>query len=162
MINITLRTLFFIGLLSSAFAAQAAVYKCVIKGVATFSQFPCGTDAKEINIKAASSPPTESSDQANNEPDLAVESYLKIQQIDRRINELQLKLKELDSQLAEDLEKVSYMSQDSANRLGAASIQDAINQQSTMLTQRVKEQKTAITEHIKKLEEAKQMWQTHL
>jgi len=53
-----LRKFLFLLLLPSALVfaagpAAAVTYKCVIKGVTTYSQEPCGTDAQKVNTKDA-------------------------------------------------------------------------------------------------------------
>ncbi|WNO59503.1 DUF4124 domain-containing protein [Rheinheimera sp. MMS21-TC3] len=56
-------------LLCGAFSAQAAVYKCEINGVVEFSQFPCATNAEQVDMRpvgtALSGTPGEYTQQVN-------------------------------------------------------------------------------------------------
>ncbi|MBQ4834456.1 DUF4124 domain-containing protein [Pseudoalteromonas sp. MMG010] len=112
--------------------ANTAIYKCVIKGVPTFTQFPCAKNATKVNITL---PPTNSpvKDTPTAKNDTSVENYIAIKKIDRQIAQHQLEIKAIKEKLAKRLEVINYMTQDKANRLGANSIQDAINIQSASI-----------------------------
>jgi hypothetical protein len=119
-----------------SFSTHATIYKCIINGVPTFTQFSCGENAEEIEIKL---PPKNSPDNSSQpvskskKGDISVEDYLEIQQIERQIAKHQLEIKEIKQKLAERLKVINYMTQDKANRIGASSIQDAINTQSAAI-----------------------------
>ncbi len=121
---------------ATSLAENITVYKCVIKGIATFSQFPCATDAeaitlKNINVTAAYNTAEKSNDIA----DTSVDDYLQIQQIKRDIKRYQLAITEYKQQFAAEKQQISYITQDQANRLGAASISDAIATKTAALQQ---------------------------
>lgn len=123
-----------------AFATgQTSVYHCTIEGIATFSQFPCGKNAKEVNIVDTN---IAQSAINNGEQDAAAEigNYLTGQQIDRQIDENQNNIKKLQEQLNSRKIKIDYMTQDTANRLGASSVSDAITQQRNKVDQLYKPQ----------------------
>jgi hypothetical protein len=108
-------------------AESITVYKCVIKGIPTFSQTPCSKDAeimtlKRVNVTQAYS----DSSPLNKATGTTVDDYLKIQQIDRDIKRLQLDIKKYKKAYAEKKQQIDYMTQDKANRLGASSIANAI------------------------------------
>ncbi|MBE0376988.1 hypothetical protein [Pseudoalteromonas prydzensis] len=118
--------------------AFSAVYQCTIDGVATFSQLPCGEDAKEIIIpetNVAQGIPKQSKAVAGE-----VDSYITMQKIDRDIALLQREIKQLQDTLAAQKTKISYMTQDTANRMGASSIADAIAQRTAQVERRIKPQ----------------------
>lgn len=108
---------------------EAAVYQCEKEGVAIFSQFPCGDDAKKVTIKAPNIAQTQSEKATLS----SVDSYLAIQKIDREIANHQQAIKKLDEAFAKKKQKIDYMTQDSANRMGASSIADAIAQRTNKL-----------------------------
>ncbi|MGO2012440.1 MAG: RNA-binding protein [Pseudoalteromonas sp.] len=115
-------------------AAKTNVYHCTIEGTATFSQFPCGKDAKKVNIAV-----TNIAKSAVNNDDQGVSAeignYLTGQQIDRQIKKSKNNIKKLQEQLNSRKIQIDYMTQDSANRLGASSISDAITQQRNKVDQ---------------------------
>lgn len=118
--------------------AFSAVYQCTIDGVATFSQLPCGEDAKEIIIpetNVAQGIPKQSKAVAGE-----VDSYITMQKIDRDIALLQREIKQLQDTLAAQKTIISYMTQDTANRMGASSIADAIAQRTAQVERRIKPQ----------------------
>lgn len=114
--------------------AKTNVYHCIIEGVATFSQLPCGQDAKEVNIVVTN---IAESAVSRNEQEAAAEvgNYLTGQQIDRQIIKNQSNIKKLQEQLNKRKTQIGYMTQDAANRLGASSINDAITQQRNKVEQ---------------------------
>ncbi|MDO6465552.1 RNA-binding protein [Pseudoalteromonas carrageenovora] len=110
----------------TSFAQNTTVYKCVIKGVPTFSQTPCAKDAqvitlKEINVIEA----YKSSTPGKGITDSSVDNFLKVQEIDREIKKLQLEIKQSQKEYTAKAQQISYITQDQANRLGASSIADA-------------------------------------
>ncbi|WP_246175641.1 DUF4124 domain-containing protein [Pseudoalteromonas rhizosphaerae] len=117
-------------------AVATAAYQCTVDGVATFSQLPCGDDAKEIKI-----PPTNVTQAANTQQSKdimeSVDSYVAMQKIDREIAVYQREIKQLQDTLAEQKTKINYMTQDSANKMGANSIADAIAKRTAQAEQRI-------------------------
>ena len=117
-------------------AENITVYKCVIKGVPTFSQLPCALNAQAITLrnvnvtKAYSNTPTNSKI-----TDTSVDDYLKTQQINRDIKRYQLAIKQYQQQDTEKKQQIDYMTQDKANRLGASSIANAIATKTSALKQ---------------------------
>ena len=136
--------------------SQATIYKCMIDGVATFTEQPCGKDAAIVKIAP---PPASNQIPATEQPqkpaDLSVEDYLKIQKADREIDRLQLELKELQKQQSERIDKLKNMTQDAANSLGAASIDDAISKQSERINAYYKSQIATLEKQVAQLEESK-------
>ena len=119
-------------------ASATEVYRCTVDGVAIFSQLPCGADAKEITI------PTTNVAQGVSEQskiiDGEVDSFIAIQKIDRKIVQIQREIKQLQDTLAEQKTNINYMTQDTANRMGASSIADAIAQRTAQAERRIKPQ----------------------
>ncbi len=139
--------------------SQATIYQCFIDGVATFTEQPCGKDAAIVKITpppASNQIPATEQEQKQQKPtDLSVEDYLKIQKADREIDRLQLELKELQKQQSERIDKLKNMTQDAANRLGAASIDDAISKQSERINAYYKSQIATLEKQVAQLEESK-------
>ena len=133
-----------------AFATgQTSVYHCTIEGIATFSQFPCGKNAKEVNIadtNVAKSTLNNSVQGAS----AVIGNYLTGQQIDRQIAENQSNIKKLQEQLNNRKIQIDYMTQDAVNRLGASSINEAITLQRNKVDQlyqpKIKQQQKQIDE----------------
>lgn len=113
---------------------QTTVYHCTINGVATFSQLPCEKNAKEINI--ADTNVAQSTLNSGALPASAeITNYLTGQQIDSQIAEHKNAINKLQEQMNNRKIQIDYMTQDSANRLGASSINDAITQQRNKVDQ---------------------------
>lgn len=117
-------------------AQSTTVYKCVIKGVTTFSQTPCAKDAqvitlKDINVIEA----YKSSTPDKGISDTSVDDYLEVQQIEREIKRLELSIAQSQKEYAAKKQQIDYMTQDKANRLGASSIADAIATKTNSLKQ---------------------------
>jgi len=141
-----------------SFSQNTTVYKCVIKGVPTFSQTPCSKDAeqitlKEINIIEAYKSPT----QSNNVIDSSVDNFLEVQQIEREISKLQLTLKQTEKTYQEQVKQASYVTQDQANRLGASSIADAIAKKTAPITSAYESKVTRTQQQIDALRQRKQL-----
>ncbi|WP_300417949.1 hypothetical protein, partial [uncultured Pseudoalteromonas sp.] len=100
-------------------------------------------------------PATEQPQKPQKPADLSVEDYLKIQKADREIDRLQLEIKELQKQQSERIDKLNNMTQDAANRLGAASIDDAISKQSERINAYYKSQIAPLEKQVAQLEETK-------
>jgi arginine deiminase len=60
-----------------------------------------------------------------------------MQKIDREIAVYQREIKQLQDTLAEQKTKINYMTQDSANKMGANSIADAIAKRTAQAEQRI-------------------------
>lgn len=84
-----------------------------------------------------------------------MDNHLKIQKIDREITEHQQAIKKLQETFAKNKQKVDYMTQDSANRMGANSIADAIAQRTDELKSYFKSQISSHEKKIKTLIELK-------
>ncbi|TMN94378.1 MULTISPECIES: RNA-binding protein [unclassified Pseudoalteromonas] len=120
----------------SCLAEDIIVYKCVIKGIPTFSQTPCAKNAKAITLKAPNITQTNSTKVSDNKTvGVSVDDYLKIQKIDRKIANLKLSIKQYEKEYNDKKQQINYMTQDKANRLGASSIADAIATKITSLKQ---------------------------
>lgn len=119
-------------------ASATEVYRCTVDGVAIFSQLPCGEDAKEITIPTTNV--AQGVAKQSKVVDREVDSYIAMQKIDRDIALLQREIKQLQDTLAAQKTKISYMTQDTANRMGASSIADAIAQRTAQAERRIKPQ----------------------
>ena len=140
-----------------ALPSQAAVYKCVVNGVPTYSQLPCGEDAQIVDVRYTKSSKKEQPEAQDEQPELSeVDTFLASQNIDRQIQQHQKNIKEYKKMLAEQLTQIGYMNQATANYLGAQSIADAIKQQSTLaetnIGARIKNEENAIA-RLQKLKE---------
>jgi len=145
---------FFVLTIAGSSQAATTVFQCEKNGIAIFSQFPCDENAKEVNIKTPNIAQTQSEQTQKNTLD-SVDNYLKIQKIDREITEHQQAIKKLQETFAKNKQKVDYMTQDSANRMGANSIADAIAQRTDELKSYFKPQISSHEKKIKTLIELK-------
>ena len=138
-------------------ASEVTIYKCTIKGVPTFSQTPCAKDAQVITLKNVNIMQTNAS-KSENTPvtDTSVDDYLEMQQIERDIVQLELKIKQYQQEYAQKKQQVGYMTQDKANRLGADSIADAIATETAALKQRFDQQIKQAQQQIAALTQKKQ------
>ena len=110
---------------------------------------PCGEDAKAISIPKTNV--AQGITKQSKAVDAEVDSYISIQKIDRDIALLQREIKQLQDTLAEQKTKISYMTQDTANRMGASSIADAIAQRTAEAERRIKPQIEQYQQQIKAL-----------
>ena len=106
--------LFFLSLQSTA-QATTVVYKCDIKGVTTFSQFPCAKDAEEIKIKPTNVAHVNQQEKQNSANRMGASSIANAidmrtrqlkSQIDPQIDNLEQKIKTLTAQKKELQSKV--------------------------------------------------------
>ncbi|WP_394193903.1 RNA-binding protein [Pseudoalteromonas atlantica] len=143
-------------ILSLPFTSQAStvVYKCDIKGVTTFSQFPCAKDAKEITIKAANV--AQVNQQEKQASTSAVESYLELQRIDREITQHHHSIKQLEQSFAKRKKQIGYITQDSANRMGATSIANAIDIRTRQLKNQIDPQIDDLKQKVETLKAKKE------
>ena len=138
-------------------ANEVTVFKCTIKGVPTFSQTPCAKDAKVITLKNVNIMQTNALQSENALViDTSVDDYLEVQQIERDIVQLELKIKQYQQEYAQKKQQVGYMTQDKANRLGADSIADAIATETAALKQRFDPQIKQAQQQIAALTQKKQ------
>lgn len=117
-------------------AKDIVVYKCIINNVATFSQTPCNKDPQQIILRNVDV--TKGIGEVTTHSkitDTAVADYLQVQQIDRKIKQLKLKIKQYEREYTQKKQQIDYITQDKANRLGANSIADAITTQTANLKQ---------------------------
>ncbi|GAB0111260.1 hypothetical protein PA7559_25300 [Pseudoalteromonas distincta] len=133
------------------------MYKCVIKGVPTFSQTPCAKDAqvitlKDINVIEA----YKSSTPGKGITDTSVDDYLEVQQIEREIKRLELSIEQSQKEYAAKKQQIDYMTQDKANRLGASSIADAISTKTNSLKQAYDASISQTQQKIESLKQRKQ------
>ncbi|MBL4909965.1 MAG: hypothetical protein JKX78_08090 [Alteromonadaceae bacterium] len=116
--------------------SYSGIYKCDVDGIATFSQFPCGDEAKEITVKVynkTSKQPSSTQDFSNNKND--VDKFLIRQEIKRRnkkINHYKFKLeKEL-----EVLKKKAYSVR---NNLAGSTYRNELNKERITITNKYNE-----------------------
>ncbi|WP_338365882.1 RNA-binding protein [uncultured Pseudoalteromonas sp.] len=138
-------------------AQDITVYKCTIKGVATFSQTPCAENAEIIKLKQPLIA-DKVSNNANTQamPGASVDNYIEIQKIEREIKRHQLTIKNYKEDLAHATQQASYINQDQANRMGAASIADAIATKTTAIQNRYNALISAVEQQISILQQQKQ------
>ncbi|XQF92844.1 RNA-binding protein [Pseudoalteromonas espejiana] len=144
-----------------SFNTQAAeditVYKCTIKGIATFSQTPCAKNAEVIKLKQ----PLIADKQSNNGSAASlpgtssVDNYIEIQKIEREIKRHQLSIKNYKEDLAHATQQASYVNQDQANRMGAESIADAIATKTAAIQNRYNGLISAVQQQIDILQQQK-------
>lgn len=147
----------FLGVCTVSMANEVTVFKCTIKGVPTFSQTPCAKDAKVITLKNVNIMQTNALQSENALViDTSVDDYLEVQQIERDIVQLELKIKQYQQEYAQKKQQVDYMTQDKANRLGANSIADAIATETAVLKQRFEPQIKQAQQQIAALTQKKQ------
>ena len=147
----------FLGACTVSMANEVTVFKCTIKGVPTFSQTPCAKDAKVITLKNVNIMQTNALQSENALViDTSVDDYLEVQQIERDIVQLELKIKQYQQEYAQKKQQVGYMTQDKANRLGADSIADAIAAETAALKQRFDPQIKQAQQQIAALTQKKQ------
>ena len=147
----------FLGACTVSMANEVTVFKCTIKGVPTFSQTPCAKDAKVITLKNVNIMQTNALQSENALViDTSVDDYLEVQQIERDIVKLELKIKQYQQEYAQKKQQVGYMTQDKANRLGANSIADAIATETAVLKQRFEPQIKQAQQQITALTQKKQ------
>ena len=141
-------------------ANEVTVYKCIIKGVATFSQTPCAKDAQVITLTNVNIMQTNTSHENTQLADTSIADYLEVQQIERDIKQLELKIKQYQQQYTERKQQIDYITQDRANRLGASSIADAIATETAALKQKfdpqIKQAQQQITALIQKKQQLSQ------
>ncbi|KTF10316.1 DUF4124 domain-containing protein [Pseudoalteromonas sp. H105] len=147
--QVFLIVVFFILSLQSTAQASTVVYKCDVKGVTTFSQFPCAIDAEEITIKPPNVAHVNQQEKQSNAG--AVDSYLELQKVDREISQLQRSITQLEHSFAERKKQIGYITQDSANRMGATSIANAIDIRTRQLKNQVDPQIDTLKQKIKTL-----------
>ena len=141
-----------------SFSQNTTVYKCVIKGVPTFSQTPCAKNAEVITVKETNIIEAyKSSTPSNNITDSSVDNFLEVQQIEREISKLQLTLKQTEKAYQEQVQQASYVTQDQANRLGASSIADAIAKKTAPITSAYESKVTRTQQQIDALRQRKQL-----
>ena len=140
--------LFFLSLQRTA-QATTVVYKCDIKGVTTFSQFPCAKDAEEIKIKPTNVAHVNQQEKQNSVG--AIDSYLTLQKIDREITQSQRSITQLERSFAERKKQIDFITQDSANRMGASSIANAIDMRTRQLKSQIDPQIDNLEQKIKTL-----------
>ncbi|NWL14936.1 RNA-binding protein [Pseudoalteromonas sp. Scap03] len=146
-----------LGACTVSMANEVTVFKCTIKGVPTFSQTPCAKDAKVITLKNVNIMQTNALQSENALViDTSVDDYLEVQQIERDIVQLELKIKQYQQEYAQKKQQVGYMTQDKANRLGADSIADAIATETAVLKQRFEPQIKQAQQQIAALTQKKQ------
>ena len=147
----------FLGVCTVSMANEVTVFKCTIKGVPTFSQTPCAKDAQVITLKNVNIMQTNALQSENALViDTSVDDYLKVQQIERDIVQLELKIKQYQQEYTQKKQQVGYMTQDKANRLGANSIADAIATETAALKQRFEPQIKQAQQQIAALTQKKQ------
>ncbi|MFY8274538.1 DUF4124 domain-containing protein [Pseudoalteromonas sp. SSDWG2] len=112
--------------------SYAAVYKCTINGVATFSQLPCGKDAQVINVRASKAPASDEQEKPD-DPNSEVDTYITKRNIDRRIAMHEHNIKSFEERMRSDLDNIDGINQATANYLGANSIDEAKKKQADVI-----------------------------
>ncbi len=128
-----MKKLLLLTLLLSPLFAQSAIYKCKIKGVLTFSQFPCGDDAVKIRIKIQNDEPLSQYKEDGKDKE-SVESYLRNREINNEITKHEKKIKNYQQQITASGKRMQNMNQRTANMLGASTREDAIEEQTKKIS----------------------------
>ncbi|ERS12519.1 hypothetical protein Q673_02575 [Marinobacter sp. EN3] len=134
--------------------AQAAVYQCKVNGQTVFSDRPCGSDAKEIEVKAPARSGTGPMVNKGAQDFLeGRETKSKIERIDRRISDLQNQKE--DAKRAMDQALLRYQRQKSyANdNLAGATWEGALAQEANVLRERFQSEIDGIDREIDRLRE---------
>ncbi len=136
--------------------AQATVFQCKVNGQTVFSDRPCGSDAKEIEVKAPARSGTGPMVNKGAQDFLeGRETKSKIERIDRRISDLQNQKD--DARRAMDQALLRYQRQKSyANdNLAGATWEGALAQEANVLRERFQSEIDGIDREIDRLREDK-------
>ncbi|NWO04534.1 MAG: DUF4124 domain-containing protein [Alteromonadaceae bacterium] len=153
------RTLLAIALTTPAIS-HAAVYQCKVNGQMTFSDQPCGNDAKEIDVKAPA--PSGGSGMVNEKGREFLEGRdrkVKVERIDRKIADLQRQRERakqnMDAALARYQRKKSY----AANNLAGATWEGSLAKEAEVMRERYQSEIDSIDRQIDRLREDRQQVQ---
>lgn len=133
-------TYLFVGAI--VFLAQpvyASVYKCEKEGVVEFSQFPCGEDAKLITVKEQNpSVPSNivTHSQNNQTQEGSVDTYIRIKQIDAKIQEHKNKVDTYSEEMNNEIASLKNQSDAQLNNLTGARKETAIANQMASVSER--------------------------
>ena len=147
------RTLLFIALTTPALS-HAAVYQCTVNGQMTFSDQPCGNDAKEIEVRAPERTGTGSMVGSGGKAFLeGREKKAKLRDIDREISDLEDQREQarqnIDAALARYQRKKSY----AANNLAGATWEGSLAKEAEVMRERYQSEIESIDRQIDRLRE---------
>lgn len=120
-------------------AVHASVYKCEKEGVVEFSQFPCGKDAKVITVKEQNpSVPSNivTHSQSSQTRDDSVDTYIRIKQIDAKIQEHENKVDSYSEKMNNEIASLKNQSDAQLNNLTGAKKETAIANQMASVSER--------------------------
>lgn len=130
----TLKNSFLSLCFAMSFAPQAAIYKCEIDGVLTFSDQPCSDKYEKIEVSpqvikkrpnATATPNTDSTD-----------TYVKSRQLKREIDKVKARIKKLQKDMDAEIGEAKNMTVRTANNLYGASRSEALAMEMNAITER--------------------------
>jgi len=147
------RTLLFIAFATPALS-HAAVYQCTVNGQMTFSDQPCGNDAKEIEVRAPERTGSGSMVGAGGKAFLeGREKRAELREIDREISDLEDQREQarqnMDAALARYQRKKAYAS----NNLAGATWEGSLAKEAEVMRERYQSEIDGIDRQIDRLRE---------
>ncbi|MEO2266813.1 DUF4124 domain-containing protein [Pseudoalteromonas sp. YIC-656] len=108
---------------SGQLAAQTSVYKCVVDGVVSYSQLPCGDDAQKVDVKEIVNkqqvmPSTPADD--------SIDSYIDNRAISRELAQSQDKIDTYSMQMRKELSRLEVQAASQRKNLAGAQRDEAI------------------------------------
>lgn len=150
------RTLLLASLTALSLQAHGAVYQCKVNGQLTFSDRPCGNDAREVEVRST---PMVGGSLSSEAGEAFVEQRGKereISQINRRISRLQDEIEDLrrnrDAALIRWQRKKSYAN----NNLAGATWENSLAQEAEVLRQRYQDDIRSLESEIENLRDRRQ------
>ncbi len=111
---------------SSQVVAQTTVYKCMVNGVVSYSQSPCGDDAQKIDIKAMVD---KQQVMASTPVDDSIDSYIDNRDITRELTQSQDKIETYSIQMRQELSKLEAHATSQHRNLAGAERDKALAKQ---------------------------------
>ncbi len=139
-----------------SFTAHSAIYKCVVNGVETYSQDPCGNKAEEVILpkdqNVISRPvPTDSEtviDEEMTEKKAQVSQYVHNQRIAREIEKLEGERERVFKKRDQQIEALKATPKRGIDDLARATWEQSLAQEMTAVTQAAESRITSIDRQI--------------
>ena len=109
---------------------NAAVYQCKVNGQTTFSDQPCGDDAKKIEVKP---PPVNGGGSMQTE---AGDTFVKSRELDREIRKLERKKEDLRDAMDRALARWQEQKRRANNNLAGATWEQSLAQEAEVMRER--------------------------
>ncbi len=131
---------------------SAAIYKCEINGVLTFSDQPCGNEAEEVDIKVATASNTLSNHSKPYNTDLSsTDNYINSKKIKAKILKSEAQIAKYRKQMSTEMSVLKNMTVKTANNLYGATRSEAIASEMEAITERYRSlisgEQTALDNH---------------